>query len=69
MKLFIAVITDYKGEAVEELTWRGSSKHAAYDATEFIKQVPPAMDFYIRPIFLTNHEVAEMFNKELQGNL
>ena len=63
MKLYYPIICDHAGEAVQELELVGTSRHAAWNANEFINHVPPAQGFKIGVVFYTAHEIATLINK------
>jgi hypothetical protein len=66
MKVYYAVIKDYKGVAVLSLPFTGSAKHSAFLALEYINSIPfwttGNKAFDIRIMFPSPSEVAKLLN-------
>jgi hypothetical protein len=66
MKLYYASILDYYGKEVHNLEIVGTSRHAAWNANEFINHVPPAQGFKIKIIYLSANDIAIMARDNIQ---
>lgn len=63
MYLFYSVILDYLGNAVLELPTTPNPRQAAAQAVDYIKRVPPAMDFQVKKLYVNPKTIAAAYNK------
>lgn len=63
MYLFYSVILDYFGNSVLELPATSNPRQAAAQALDYIKRVPPAMDFKVKKFYIEPKHIASAYNK------
>jgi hypothetical protein len=63
MYLFYSVILDYLGNAVVTLPTTPNPRQAAAQALDYIRRVPPAMDFQVKKLYVNPKTIAAAFNK------
>jgi hypothetical protein len=63
MYLFYSVILDYFGNPVHELPTTPNPRQAAAQALDYIRLVPPAMDFQVKKFYVDPKTIAAAYNK------
>jgi len=63
MFVYFPIITDYMNNPVLTLEFTGSAKHAAYIASKYVANCPPAGGFKISRRLVKATEVAALLNK------
>lgn len=62
MFIYFATITDYNNQPVLTLEYTGTAKHAAFIASKYVDNCPPAGGFKISKRLIKPTEVAALLN-------